>query len=229
MGDKGWHFGTDFDGATGDKLYGLNYMHQIYTKAKSDYSGKVTVPTLWDKKEETIVSNESADIIRMFNTAFDTITGNERDFYPPDLQAVIDEINERVYKTINNGVYKTGFATDQDVYEDAVTQLFKSLDWIEDMLSDGREYLIGNTQTEADIRLLTTLLRFDAAYHTHFKCNLYKLSEFKQIQAYMEQLYNDEAVRPTVHMDHIKTHYYTSHPSVNPSGIIPKGPILKWL
>ncbi len=229
MGKKGWHFDTDFDGATGDRLYGLTHLHALYTKAKSDYTGKVTVPVLWDKEEETIVSNESADIIRMFNDAFDDITGNTQDYYPDALQSEIDDINERVYGAINNGVYKAGFAIDQDVYDKEVVKLFESLDWVEDKLSDQRQFLIDDNLTEADIRLLTTLLRFDAVYHTHFKCNVRKLSDYKYLQAYLERLYEMPEVKPTVHMDHIKTHYYTSHPNLNPSQIIPKGPILDWL
>ncbi len=229
MGDKGWHFDDNFNGATGDKLYGFTHMHELYTKAKSDYTGKVTVPVLWDKKEETIVSNESADIIRMLNNAFDDLTGNTNNYYPEALKSEINDINDRVYGTINNGVYKAGFATDQDVYDKEVTALFKSLDWIEDKLSDQRQFLTGDQLTEADIRLLTTLVRFDAVYHTHFKCNIRKLSDYEFVQAYLERLYNTPAIKPTVHMDHIKTHYYTSHPNVNPSQIIPKGPMLSWL
>lgn len=229
MGEKGWHFDADFKGATGDRLYGCSHMHELYTKAKSDYTGKVTVPVLWDKEEETIVSNESADIIRMLNNAFDEITGNTKDYYPDDLKSEIDDVNDRVYGAINNGVYKAGFATDQDIYNKEVTKLFESLDWVESILSDQRQFLIGEHLTEADIRLLTTLLRFDAVYVTHFKCNLKMLSDYKYIQAYLERLYNMPEIKSTVHMDHIKTHYYTSHPSVNPSGIIPKGPVLGWL
>ena len=228
MGDKGWHFDKNFEGATGDRLYGLDFMHELYTKAKSNYTGKVTVPVLWDKKQETIVSNESADIIRMFNHAFDHLNGDNQGFYPNALKSEIDKINDRVYDTVNNGVYKAGFATDQDAYEKAVTALFESLKWLDDMLSDNRNYLVGDTLTEADIRLLTTLLRFDAVYHTHFKCNLRMLSDFKNLHGYMERLYLNKGVKETVHMDHIKTHYYTSHPTVNPSGIMPKGPILDW-
>lgn len=229
MGDKGWHFDDNFNGATGDKLYGFTHMHELYTKAKSDYTGKVTVPVLWDKKEETIVSNESADIIRILNNAFDDLTGNTNNYYPEALKSEINDINDRVYGTINNGVYKAGFATDQDVYDKEVTALFKSLDWVEDKLSDQRQFLTGDKLTEADIRLLTTLIRFDAVYHTHFKCNIRKLSDYEFIQAYLERLYNTPAIKPTIHMDHIKTHYYTSHPNVNPSQIIPKGPMLSWL
>ena len=229
MGDDGWHFNQDFHGATGDKLYGFEFMHQLYTKAKPDYTGTVTVPVLWDKKEETIVSNESADIIRMFNSAFNELTDHYEDFYPKDLQGKINAINTRVYNTVNNGVYKAGFATSQGAYNKEVTSLFESLDWLETDILQDNDYLLGNRLTEADIRLLTTLLRFDAVYHTHFKCNLYRISDYPKIQAYLERLYNLKEARSTVFMDHIKTHYYTSHPSVNPSAIVPKGPLLKWL
>lgn len=228
MLDHGWELDDDFPGATGDKLYGHQYLHEIYTKAKSDYTGKVTVPTLWDKERETIVSNESADIIRMFNIAFNDITGNHKDYYPEKLRERIDEINSRVYKTVNNGVYKAGFATDQGAYDKAVTELFDSLEWLEGILADGRPYLTGEDLTEADIRLLTTLLRFDAVYHTHFKCNIKQIQDYKFLQSYLERLYEMDAVKPTVHMDHIKTHYYASHHGVNPHGIIPKGPELLW-
>ena len=228
MGDNGWQFGQDFHGATGDRLYDSKALHEVYTKAKKDYTGKVTVPVLWDKKEETIVSNESADIIRMFNSAFDGITGNTSDFYPEELREEIDAINKRVYDNVNNGVYKAGFATDQKAHSDAVIDLFDTLEWLEGMLADGRQYLLGENLTEADIRLLTTLLRFDAVYHTHFKCNIRPLSDYKFLQPYMEALYMEESVKPSVYMDHIKTHYYTSHPSVNPSGIVPVGPQMLW-
>ena len=229
MGDKGWKFDTDFNNATGDKLYNLDFLYEIYTKAKEDYTGKVTVPVLWDKKEQTIVSNESADIIRMLNSAFDGFNNNKNNYYPAHLHSEIKEINHRVYETINNGVYKAGFATDQNVYDEEVSALFDSLDWIEQEILAEKQFLVGDSLTEADIRLLTTLLRFDAVYHTHFKCNLRKLSEYKNIQGYLERLYKIDEVKPTVHMDHIKTHYYTSHPNVNPSRIVPKGPILNWL
>jgi glutathionyl-hydroquinone reductase len=229
MLDNGWELDDSFDGATGDKLYGKQYLHELYTKAKSDYTGKVTVPMLWDKKQDTIVSNESADIIRMFNNAFDDITGNANDYYPETLRAQINDINERVYHTVNNGVYKAGFATKQEEYNRAVTELFDSLEWLEGILADGREYLCGESLTEADIRLFTTLLRFDAVYHTHFKCNVKQIMDYKFLEGYLERLYEHDAVKPTVHMDHIKTHYYCSHININPSGIIPIGPELLWL
>ena len=229
MLDHGWEFKDDFPAATGDPLYDFKYLHQLYTKAKSDYSGKVTVPVLWDKKRETIVNNESAEIIRIFNTAFNDLTGNTNDYYPEKLEDEIDEINDRVYHTLNNGVYKAGFAANQKAYDEAVEPLFDTLEWLERLLSDGREYLCGDDLTEADIRLLTTLLRFDAVYHTHFKCNITRIEDYKFLQDYMVRLYKSDAVYPTVNMDHIKHHYYRSHPSVNPHGIIPAGPDLLWL
>lgn len=229
MLDNGWELADDFDGATGDPLYNFDYLYQMYTKAKSDYTGKVTVPVLWDKKSETIVNNESADIIRIFNSAFNEITGDKEDYYPPALHDKIHAYNDRIYNTINNGVYKAGFATTQNAYEKSVNELFESLEWLERTLADGRAYLCGERMTEADIRLLTTLLRFDAVYHTHFKCNVKQLSDFKFLQTYMVRLYNQDFVKPTVHMDHIKHHYYYSHKNVNPSRIIPVGPDLDWL
>jgi putative glutathione S-transferase len=229
MLDHGWSFDDDFDGATGDKLYGLEYMHQLYTKAKSDYTGKVTVPVLWDTKTQTIVNNESAEIIRILNTAFDDITGNTDDYYPEKHRARIVELNERIYDTVNNGVYKAGFASVQDVYAKAVRELFDSIEWLEGLLADGRAYLCGDDLTEADIRLLTTLLRFDAVYYTHFKCNEIRIEDGKFLQGYMERLYELDAVKPTVNMDHIKAHYYYSHANINPHRIIPIGPDLTWL
>ena len=224
MLDKGWSFADDFEGATGDKLYGKSHAYELYTHAKSDYSGRVTVPILWDKQKETVVSNESSEIIRMFNTAFNHITGNTLDFYPEALQKDIDEINDRVYNTVNNGVYKTGFATTQQAYEEAVVPLFESLDWLEDMLSDGRDYLLGDTLTEADWRLFTTLIRFDPVYVGHFKCNLQRIQDYPSLFAYTQRLYEHPGVSDTVHMSHIKRHYYYSHTSINPHRIVPLGP-----
>lgn len=229
MLDHGWCFHGDFDGATKDKVYDEDCMFKIYLKAKKDYTGKVTVPVLWDKKNNSLVNNESADIIRIFNTAFNDITGNTDDYYPAKLKDEIDALNKDVYSNINNGVYKAGFATNQDEYEKQVENLFDSLENIERRLSDGREYLIGDQLTEADIRLFTTLVRFDAVYYTHFKCNITRLSDFKWIQMYLERLYEMDAIKPTVNMAHIKNHYFRSHPSINPHGIVPKGPYLHWL
>ena len=228
MLNKGWTFESDFAGATGDSLYDKDFLYEIYQKAAPEMSGKVTVPVLWDKKEETIVNNESADIIRIFNTAFNDITGNTDDYYPKDLKTEIDEINGRVYNTVNNGVYKTGFATKQDVYNDEVEKLFDSLDWLEHILSDGREYLVGDQLTEADVRLFTTLLRFDAVYYLHFKCNVNRIADYKWLQRYLERLYDLEAIKPTVNLKHIKEHYYYSHGNINPTRIVPEGPVLTW-
>jgi len=222
MGERGWSFQQDGI-ACGDRLYGSDYMHQIYTRADPKYTGIITVPVLWDKKRETIVSNESSEIIRMFNQAFDHLTGNKRDFYPAALRSDIDAINAAVYAEVNNGVYRTGFATSQSAYEDAFTQLFARLDQLEDMLSKQR-YLTGNTITEADWRLFTTLVRFDAVYVGHFKCNRNRLVDFPNLWAYTRELYQMPLIAQTVNMTHIKQHYYQSHDWINPTGIIPLGP-----
>ncbi|CAN0434532.1 unnamed protein product, partial [Scytosiphon promiscuus] len=208
-----------------DPINGKNYLHEVYTLADPSYSGRVTVPVLWDKKEQTVVSNESAEIIRMFNNAFDSLTGNTADFYPESLRPEINEINELVYNTINNGVYKAGFATAQDVYEEEVTALFESLDVIEKRL-EGQRYLIGNVVTEADWRLFTTLVRFDPVYVGHFKCNIRRIADYPNLSNYLRDLYQVDGVRETIHMDHIKKHYYASHTMINPTGIIPDGPVL---
>jgi putative glutathione S-transferase len=224
MLEHGWTFQTDYEGATGDTLYGLNYLYEVYLKAASDYSGRVTVPVLWDKKEETIVSNESADIIRMFNTAFNDITGNTEDFYPPQQQATIDALNERIYKTVNNGVYKAGFASTQKAYDKAIEPLFETLDWLEEKLKNEGPYLCGEKLTEADWRLFTSLIRFDAVYYVHFKCNLQRIQDYSALSAYVERLYTHPGVSGTIHFDHIKEHYYYSHDFINPNRIVPKGP-----
>ncbi len=225
MGANGWTFTVG--GETEDGLWGLDFMHQVYTKADPHYSGRVTVPALWDKQQDTIVSNESAEIIRMFNAAFDGVGAREGDFYPEARRPEIDTINERVYDTLNNGVYKAGFATTQAAYEAAVMPLFETLDWLEDML-DGREYLTGNTLTEADWRLFTTLIRFDPVYVGHFKCNLKRIMDYPNLSAYTARLYSHAGVAETVRMDHIKNHYYGSHETINPSRVIPVGPIQKF-
>ncbi|WP_286829454.1 MULTISPECIES: glutathione S-transferase family protein [Kordiimonas] len=222
MLENGWTF-DESDGSTGDALFGADFMHQVYTRADADYSGRVTVPVLWDKKRETIVSNESADIIRMLSTAFDDLGARAGDYYPEPLRAEIDPINDRIYDTVNNGVYKAGFATTQEAYEEAVLPLFETLDWLEGHLADNR-YLAGDQFTEADIRLFTTLVRFDPVYVGHFKCNIRTLREYPELSAYVREIYQMPGVRETVHMDHIKTHYYASHKTINPTGIIPKGP-----
>ncbi|SDE71342.1 glutathione S-transferase family protein [Limimaricola pyoseonensis] len=225
MLSDGWEFRTDFDGATGDRLYGLPFMRDIYTKADPQISGRVTVPVLWDKVRKTIVSNESAEIIRMFNSAFDGLTGNRDDYWPEDLRDGIEEVNARIYDTVNNGVYKSGFATTQAAYEEAVHPLFESLDWLENRLADNR-YLMGERITEADWRLFTTLIRFDAVYHGHFKCNRRKLIEYPNLWGYTRELYQWPRVAGTVHLDHISHHYHYSHETVNPHRIVPVGPDL---
>jgi putative glutathione S-transferase len=224
---EGWTFGTDFPGATGDRLFGSDFMRDIYIRARPDVTTRVTVPVLWDTKTGQIVSNESAEIIRMFNSAFDDLTGNTLDFCPEDLRPRIDEINARVYDDINNGVYKSGFATTQGAYDTAVTALFDALDWVEGILADNR-YLTGNRATEADWRLFTTLVRFDAVYHLHFKCNRRRLIDYPNLWAYARELYQWPGVAGTVHFDHIVRHYHYSHESINPHRIIPINPELDW-
>ena len=224
MGEDGWTF-EQGDGATGDTLYGNKLLHQIYTKADPAYSGRVTVPVLWDRKEETIVSNESSEIIRMLNSAFDEWGDASLDFYPERLQPEIDAINDLVYGAINNGVYRTGFATTQDAYEEAYGELFKALDVVEGRLAAGR-YLVGDALTEADWRLFTTLIRFDAVYYSHFKCNRQRIGDFPNLSNYLRELYQIPGIAETVNMLHIKHHYYASHESVNPTRIVPLGPEL---
>ncbi|MEY8799612.1 glutathione S-transferase family protein [Leisingera sp. XS_AS12] len=224
---EGWTFATDDHGATGDDLFGFTHLHQIYTRADPQYSGRVTVPVLWDKARNTIVSNESAEIIRMFNSAFDGITGNQEDFWPEALREPIEAVNSRIYSTINNGVYKCGFATSQEAYDAAVGPLFDSLDWLEDLLSQHR-YLLGDQLTEADWRLFTTLLRFDPVYHGHFKCNRRMLKDYPNLWAYTRELYQWPGVAQTVNMPHITRHYYYSHDTINPHRIVPVGPDIDW-
>ncbi|MEC7670042.1 MAG: glutathione S-transferase family protein [Pseudomonadota bacterium] len=224
LGD-GWTFDKDFDGATGDTLYGLPFARDVYLKAKPDMSGRVTVPILWDKERETIVSNESSEIIRMFNSAFDGITGDTQDFWPEDLREAIEPVNARIYDTVNNGVYKAGFATTQEAYEEAVYPLFESLDWIEGILSENR-YLMGDRVTEADWRLFTTLIRFDKVYHGHFKCNRRRIVDYPNIWGYVRELYQWDGVAETVNFDHITRHYHYSHDTINPNRIVPIGPEL---
>ncbi|WP_323804219.1 glutathione S-transferase family protein [Sulfitobacter litoralis] len=223
MLQDGWTFATDFEGATGDALSGESYLRDIYVKADPLFSGRVTVPVLWDKERETIVSNESAEIIRMLNSAFDHISDNTEDYSPAYLQTRIDHVNQRVYDTVNNGVYKAGFATTQEAYDDAVHRLFDSLEWLEEILSHNR-FLIGDTPTEADWRLFTTLVRFDLVYHTHFKCNHKRLTDYPNLWSYTRQLYQHTGVAETVHFDHIVRHYYYSQKTVNPHQIIPINP-----
>jgi len=224
MGANGWTFETD-EAATGDKLYGSTFMHQIYTRAKSDHTGRVTVPVLWDKENNTIVSNESSEIIRMFNSAFNKVTGNTLDCYPAAMRAEINEVNERIYHSVNNGVYKSGFATTTEAYQEAVTALFDSLDWLEERLSNQR-YLVGDQITEADWRLFTTLVRFDPVYVGHFKCNIRRIADYPNLWAYTRELYQQPGIAETVNMHHIKQHYYASHESINPTRIVPVGPAI---
>ncbi|TPE54797.1 glutathione S-transferase family protein [Maribrevibacterium harenarium] len=228
MLENGWQFQREarFDNShvpTGDPLYGLDYAYQLYTKAAPNYSGRVTVPILWDKQTQTIVSNESAEIIRMFNHAFNELTGNEDDYYPSELRQGIDKINEKIYHTVNNGVYKAGFATTQDAYEEAVTALFQSLDELEQHLSH-HSYLVGNRLTEADWRLFTTLIRFDPVYVGHFKCNLKRIIDYPALNRYLEGLYHFRNVADTCDFTHIKQHYYYSHDTINPTRVVPHGP-----
>jgi putative glutathione S-transferase len=206
-----------------DPLYGLDFLYQLYLKADANYEGRVTVPVLWDKQTETIVSNESSEIIRMFNSAFNHLTGNSDDYYPQALHEKIDTVNDRIYETINNGVYQAGFATTQQAYEEAFHSLFDSLDWVEGLLTQQR-YLVGDQLTEADWRLFTTLIRFDAVYFGHFKTNRQLIADYPAISAYVRELYQVQAVAETVSFDHIKSHYYASHLTINPTGIVPVGP-----
>lgn len=226
MVENGWEFRPG-DEAHRDHLHDFRFMHQVYTKAAPDYSGRVTVPTLWDTHKQTIASNESAEIIRMFNTAFNDLDGvhGEVDFYPPALQQEIDQVNARVYDTINNGVYKAGFATAQDKYEEAYRELFDSLDWLEGRLTNQR-YLVGGQLTEADWRLFTTLIRFDAVYYSHFKCNRQRIGDFPALSAYVRDLYQVPGVAETVSIDQIKRHYYVSQRTINPTQVVPVGPSL---
>jgi len=209
-------------------IQGINYLHQVYTTAEASYTGRVTVPVLWDKKRCTIVNNESAEIIRIFNSAFNDLAGESSDYYPPQLQADIDELNQSVYDDINNGVYRAGFATSQQAYEAALHRLFDTLDVIEQRLGRQR-YLLGKHITEADWRLFTTLIRFDAVYYSHFKTNLKHIEDYPNLSNYVRELYQIEGVADTVNFDHIKTHYYYSQITINPTQIVPVGPILDYI
>ena len=224
----GWTFETDDHGATGDTLFNLPFARDIYTKADPEFSGRVTVPILWDKQRETIVSNESSEIIRMFNSAFDAVTGNTDDYWPNDLRPDIEKVNERIYNTLNNGVYRCGFATTQAAYDEAVGPLFDTLNWLEDRLRT-RRYLMGDTLTEADWRLFTTLVRFDPVYHLHFKCNQKRIVDYPNLWAYTRELFQMNGVAATVNMDHIVRHYHYSHDSINPHRIIPINPSIDFL
>jgi len=223
MEESGWRFGS-YPGATTDNINNVDFMHQIYTLAQPDYSGVVTVPLLWDKKQQVIVNNESSEIIRMFNQAFNELTGNTDDYYPQNLRQKIDVINAVVYDNINNGVYRTGFATTQAAYESAFDGLFAALDHVDEVLSRQR-YLVGEKVTEADWRLFVTLVRFDAVYVGHFKCNLRRIEDYPNLSNYMRELYQWPGIADTINMEHIKRHYYFSHTSINPTSIVPKGPV----
>ncbi|KZL20230.1 Glutathionyl-hydroquinone reductase YqjG [Pseudovibrio axinellae] len=228
MAENGWTF-EDGEGVEPDVINHAQYLYQVYLTAMPDYSGRVTVPVLWDKKNNTIVSNESSEIIRMFNSAFDEVGAKPGDYYPEALRGEIDRLNERIYTSVNNGVYKAGFATKQTAYEEAVAPLFDTLDWLEQRLEKQR-YLTGNTITEADWRLFTTLVRFDPVYVGHFKCNLRRIADYPNLWGYLRDLYQEPGVAETVNMKHIKDHYYTSHNSINPTRITPVGPQIDfWL
>lgn len=228
MLSDGWTLSDDYEGATGDTLYGVPYLRDIYVKAVPDVSGRVTVPILWDKKTETIVSNESSEIIRMFNSAFNDLTGNTDDYWPEELRDDIENVNERIYETLNNGVYRSGFATTQEAYDEAVGALFDTMDWLEERLSTHR-YLMGDRITEADWRLVPTLFRFDLVYHLHFKCNRARLIDYPNLWAYTRELYQWPGVAETVNFDHIVRHYHYSHETINPHRIIPTNPVIDWL
>jgi putative glutathione S-transferase len=224
MLDDGWTF-DPAHGSTGDALDGLDFLHQRYTADDANYSGRVTVPLLWDKQQQRIVSNESAEILRMFNTAFDGLTGNSLDFYPEALRGEIDALNQRIYPAVNNGVYRAGFATTQDAYDEAFGELFDELDWLDARLGVHR-YLAGEYLSEADWRLFTTLIRFDAVYYGHFKCNLRRIEDYPNLSNWLRELYQWPGVAATVDFEHIKGHYYASHRTINPTGIVPMGPAL---
>ena len=226
MGENGWDF-HDREGATVDHLQGSDFLWQVYAAADPSYNGRVTVPVLWDKKQETIASNESSEIIRMFNNAFNGLDSVDADLdlCPLALQSEIDAINDPIYNNINNGVYKCGFASTQEAYEEAFDALFSTLDMVEERLS-GQRYLMGDTITEADWRLFPTLLRFDPVYVGHFKCNRQRIADFPALSGYLRELYQWPGVAETVSMDHIKKHYYMSHGSINPTRIVPKGPLI---
>ena len=224
MLENGWTFGDDFPAATGDSLYQHDYMYQLYLHADPHYTGRVTVPVLWDKKQQTIVSNESSEIIRMLNTAFDGHGARAGNYYPDDLQSEIDELNGWIYDTVNNGVYKAGFATSHEAYDEAVTKVFESLARLEQILGQHR-YLTGNQLTEADIRLWTTLIRFDQVYVTHFKCDRQRISDYLNLYGFLRDIYQMPGIAETVDFGHIRHHYFCSHKTINPTGIISIGPL----
>lgn len=224
MAENGWTF-EEADGVVPDPVINATYLYEIYTHVESEYSGRVTVPILYDLKQDKIVNNESSEIMRMLNTAFDEAGALEGDYYPEELRDKIDAVNDRVYDAVNNGVYKAGFATKQEVYEEEVKELFEALDDLEVMLGE-TAYLTGNKITEADWRLFTTLIRFDSVYHGHFKCNIKRITEYENLWRYTRELYNWPGIAETIDFKHIKEHYYRSHKNINPTGIVPEGPVL---
>jgi putative glutathione S-transferase len=224
MAEQGWTFSPG-EGVIPDPLFNSRYMHEIYTRADAHYSGRASVPVLWDQHTQTIVNNESSEIIRMLGSAFDAVGARPGDYYPRDRRAEIDELNARIYDTVNNGVYKAGFATTQSAYEEAVAPMFETLDFLEERLSRSR-FLCDDTFTEADIRLFTTLVRFDSVYYGHFKCNVRRIVDYKNLWAYTRDIYQIPGVAATVNFTHIKRHYYQSHKRVNPTGIVPVGPAI---
>lgn len=224
MGDRGWTF-DDGPGTIADPVLGARCLSEIYLAADRSYTGRVTTPLLWDRHRATIVNNESSEIIRTFNSAFDAVGARPGDYYPAELREAIDALNARIYETVNDGVYKAGFATTQQAYEDAFGALFETLDWLDDRLGS-RRYLCGERVTEADLRLLTTLLRFDLVYYSHFKCNARRIADYPNLSGYTRDLYQLPGVAATFDAGHIKRHYYESHRMLNPSGIVPLGPAI---
>jgi putative glutathione S-transferase len=224
MHERGWTF-TPGPCVTGDPVNGAQALYEVYLAADPHYTGRVTVPVLWDRVRHTIVSNESAEILRMFNSAFDGVGAAPADYCPAHQRAKIEAINDRIYRDVNNGVYRAGFAITQEAYDEAVASLFKTLDWLEAKLSRSR-YLLGDQLSEADIRLFTTLVRFDAVYHGHFKCNIRRIVDYPALWRFTRDIYNLKGVAETANLHHIRHHYYESHTNINPSGIVPAGPVL---
>ena len=224
MADQGWTFSPG-EGVIPDPLFNSRYLHEIYARADAHYTGRASVPVLWDQHTQTIVNNESSEIIRMFNSAFDAVGARVGDYYPKEMREQIDELNARIYDTVNNGVYKAGFATSQSAYEEAIAPLFDTLDWLDEHLGQSR-FLCDDTMTEADIRLFTTLVRFDSVYHGHFKCNIRRVVDYKNLWAYTRDIYQIPGIAATTNFAHIKRHYYQSHRRINPTGIVPAGPLL---
>ena len=223
--EEGWAFDNSYPGATKESLYGFKFLRELYQKSDPNVTTSVTVPVLWDKKTETIVNNESSQVIRIFNSAFNELTGNNENYYPDHLQEEIDKLNDWIYNSVNNGVYKSGFAKTQESYDEAVTDLFKALDELDQRLAKSK-YLIEDTLTEADLRLIPTLLRFDVAYVTHFKCNIKRIIDYKHLSRYVNDLMTIPAIKDSTKFDHIKRHYYFSHKEINPYRIVPAGPEL---